>query len=117
MPGRTPMSVPMSVPTNAYSRLVSVSAVAKPRPRLESNSMIRLGSVLHEHRVDRNRQFQAPDEHQEHEDDEADGQRDGFLPLEVVTAEGRDADQRDQRDDQASGPQQDTEQHYGAQHP
>src|ERR1700751_1694842 len=39
MPGRTPISVPISAPASAKNRLAGVSATPKPVTRLLSNSM------------------------------------------------------------------------------
>src|SRR5574340_67428 len=62
MPGRTPMSVPMKQPINAYIRLTGVRATPKPRERFANRSIPPDSSTRDEGRPYRDLQVQQENE-------------------------------------------------------
>src|SRR5215471_14874288 len=72
MPGRTPISVPISAPASAKNRLAGVSATPKPVTRLLSNSMALPV------RPDRDRQAEPKNENGPGQHDQHSGRREGL---------------------------------------
>src|SRR3990170_8625410 len=112
-PGSTPIRVPRNTPARQYSKLIGVSAVERPKPRLESSSIIPSESVtlFAEPRTQhRKRHAQAFQEYQNTEHGESRGHGERMLPAELFAGIRTDEHQRGQRDDKTGAPDDKAEQ-------
>src|SRR5712691_11667477 len=95
MPGRTPISVPISAPASAKPRLAGVAATPKPVARLSRSS---IGSKI---RPDGNRQSEPLDEDRPGQDDQAKRRGEHFPRLDPARRKAPDPDQQQDRDHEA----------------
>src|SRR6266540_3003579 len=113
MPGSTPISVPSSTPTNAYSALTGVSATENPSARCEKSSIARSSARP---RPDRQLQLESDHEHADGESCEQDTRDQRLLRPELVACRARRDDQHDGRNRNADRIDDRAEQHDAREH-